>query len=300
MKNHRFLNEYLRETFGCKVYKLALESGCTCPNRDGTVGVGGCIFCPEGGSGDFAESLAGDLSDGEFDAAMERARAKVASKNPSGKYIAYFQSYTNTYGDTGRLLSLYKRVLLREDIVALSIGTRPDCMGPGVLSMLRELQTIKPVWVELGLQTVHERTARLINRGYELPVFEEAYRSLKEIGVTVVAHVILGLPGESLDDMRATVRYLANLSPRLDGIKLQLLHVLKGTALGNLYLEKGTTGGYEFDLDSYVSFIDELVSLLPRETVLHRLTGDGPKRDLLYPLWTGDKKRVLNAINKIK
>ena len=300
MKNHRFLNEYLRETFGCKVYKLALESGCTCPNRDGTVGVGGCIFCSEGGSGDFAESLAGDLSDGEFDAAMERARAKVASKNPSGKYIAYFQSYTNTYGDTGRLLSLYKRVLLREDIVALSIGTRPDCMGPGVLSMLRELQTIKPVWVELGLQTVHERTARLINRGYELPVFEEAYRSLKEIGVTVVAHVILGLPGESLDDMRATVRYLANLSPRLDGIKLQLLHVLKGTALGNLYLEKGTTGGYEFDLDSYVSFIDELVSLLPRETVLHRLTGDGPKRDLLYPLWTGDKKRVLNAINKIK
>ncbi len=290
------LSDELKKQFGEKVYKLSLDAGCTCPNRNGTVGFGGCIFCSEGGSGDFAQKIT-DINEYTISAQIEAAKAKVASKTSSDKYIAYFQSFTNTYGDIHRLSALYESVISRDDIVALSIGTRPDCLGPDVMEMLIALNAIKPVWIELGLQTINEKTASLIRRGYTLSVFEDAYKRLKEAGITVITHVILGLPGESLDDMRATVRYLAALSPTLDGIKLQLLHVLKNTDLASLY-EKGQADIYDFSIDSYVNFVIELLSYLPSDTVVHRITGDGPKSLLIHPLWSANKKAVLNAFNK--
>ena len=290
-------NEAMRARFGTKVYRLSLQSGCTCPNRDGTIGTGGCTFCSEGGSGDFAAPL---LPIGEQ---IEEAKKRVDAKIPSSiapadrRYIAYFQSYTNTYGSVDRLRALYSEALANPQIVALDIGTRPDCLPPEMLQMLRDLQITsgKPVWVELGLQTIHEDTARRVRRGYELPVFEDAYGRLKNSGLEVIIHVILGLPGETREDMLETVRYLTLLTPPPDGIKLQLLHILKGTELAREYEADPFP---LFTLDSYCDLVVDCLRLLPPETVVHRITGDGPKRLLIAPQWSADKKRVLNTLNK--
>ena len=285
----RRLTEYLQAEFGEKVYRLSLSSGCTCPNRDGHIGYGGCTFCSEGGSGEFASAVA------PIDEQICAAKDRIAEKTDAKRFIAYFQSFTNTYGDVDRLRELYLDTIRRDEIVALSLGTRPDCLEPSVMDMLRELKAIKPVWVELGLQTIHERTAEKIRRGYPLTTFEEAYAMLKEAGISVIVHVILNLPGESEEDMLETVRYLSLLTPALDGIKLQLLHILKGTELAREYEADPFP---LFTLDSYCDLVVDCLKLLPPQTVVHRLTGDGPKRLLIEPQWSADKKRVLNTLSR--
>lgn len=296
------LNLALRQQFGGKAYKLALSSGCTCPNRDGRCGVGGCTFCGEGGAGEFAAS--GLLS---VEQQLEQAKARVFAKR-SGSfagYIAYFQSFSNTYGRTERLMPLFEAAIRPEDVLALSIATRPDCLAEDMVAALAALNRRKPVWVELGLQTVHEDTARLINRGYALPVFEDAVRRLKAAGLTVIAHVIVGLPGEPAERTKETVRYLAGLG-QVDGIKLHLLHVMQGTKLAQQYgmeccsLEAACALPPlpAYSLDAYADLIVDLIELLPPDMVVHRMTGDAPKRLLLSPLWSGDKKRVLNTIHR--
>ena len=290
-------NDAMRARFGTKVYRLSLQSGCTCPNRDGTIGTGGCTFCSEGGSGDFAAPFV------SIEKQIKEARKRVDTKIPASiapedrRYIAYFQSYTNTYVNVAPPREIYTEAISHPQIVALDIGTRPDCLPPEMVEMLQNLQLSsgKPVWVELGLQTIHEETARRIRRGYELPVFEDAYRKLKENGLEVIVHVILGLPGESREDMLDTVRYLSSLAPTPDGIKLQLLHILKGTELAREYEADPFP---LFTLDSYCDLIVDCLKLLPPETVVHRLTGDGPKRLLIAPLWSADKKRVLNTLSR--
>ena len=298
-------NESMRARFGTKVYRLSLQSGCSCPNRDGRIGTGGCTFCSEGGSGDFAAPLL-PLRE-QIDLARARVDAKIPPSIPlkDRRYIAYFQSYTNTYGDAGRLSALYSEALENPQIVALDLGTRPDCLPPEILSMLRDLRIRygKPIWIELGLQTIHEPTAARIRRGYSLEVFEDAYRRLKEPsgggagagGFEVIVHVILGLPGETREDMLETVRYLSHLTPALDGIKLQLLHILKGTELAREYEADPFP---LFTLNSYCDLIVDCLKLLPPQTVIHRLTGDGPKRLLIEPQWSADKKKVLNTLSK--
>ena len=285
----RRLSDVLKEEYGEKIYRLALSAGCTCPNRDGTVGTGGCTFCSEGGSGDFAAQPASVAEQ------IEEAKRRIRDKTDAKRFIAYYQSFTNTYGDTDRLRALYMETIQRPDIAILALGTRPDCLGPEVMEMLTGLNHIKPVWVELGLQTVHECTAQVINRCYNLPVFEDAYNRLKEAGLTVIVHVIFGLPGETKEDMLDTVRYLAGLRPVLDGVKLQMLHILKGTKLGEQYEREPFP---LLSLEEYAELIAESLRILPRETVLHRMTGDGPKRILLAPDWTKDKKHVLNTLNR--
>lgn len=285
----------MKELYGRKVYKLSLSSGCTCPNRDGRIGTGGCTFCSEGGSGDFAAPFT------SIDEQIRKARllvdANIPSKIPSEerRYIAYFQSYTNTYGDTARLKSLYTETINRPEIVALSIGTRPDCLDKEKIGMLQELNRIKPVWVELGLQTIHDRTAERINRGYTLDVFTDAFQRLKAADLAVIVHVILGLPGETEEEMLETVRYLADCKPHPDGVKLQLLHVLKGTKLAAEYEEKPFR---IFTLEEYCRLVVRCLQILPEDIVIHRITGDGPKRLLIAPIWSADKKKTLNALNK--
>lgn len=280
------LSEYLKARFGCKVYKLALEGGMTCPNRDGTCGVGGCIFCAADGSGAFAQT-----GDTVF-AQIEAAKARVAGKIRDGKYIAYFQSFTNTYAPVSYLESLFRAAIDHPDVAVLSIATRPDCLPEDVLNLLAELNRIKPVWVELGLQTIHPDTARYIRRGYELPVYDRAVSDLKARGIEVITHVILGLPGESREQILDTVRYVG---ARTDGIKLQLLHVLRGTDLARDY----AAGRFRtLELDEYCDLIVDCLRCLPEHVVVHRLTGDGAKKDLIAPLWSGDKKRVLNTLNR--
>lgn len=291
------LSDYLKSKYGCKVYKLSLQSGCSCPNRDGRIGSGGCTFCSEGGSGDFAAPFL--PVDEQIAIAKKKVDAKFSKTAPTKehKYIAYFQSYTNTYGEPERLRGVFEAALRHPEIVALSIGTRPDCLQDAILLMLEELRETyqKEIWIELGLQTIHEKTAEHIHRGYPLSVFEDAYRRLKEHGFLVVVHVILGLPGESGEDMLETVRYLSSLTPVLDGIKLQLLHILKGTQLAEEYEAAPFP---LFTLEEYCSQVTECLALLPKETVVHRITGDGPKSLLIAPLWSADKKRVLNTLNK--
>ena len=284
----KLLNEYLRERFGCKVYKLSLSGARTCPNRDGTLGTGGCIFCSEGGSGDFAAEA--DLP--VHDQIME-AKKRVERKNPGGKYIAYFQSFTGTYAPLPYLRRIFTEALEEEDIVALSVGTRPDCLGEEVLTLLSELNRVKPVWVELGLQTIHERTAEYIRRGYPLSVYDKAVRDLHREGLEVIVHVILGLPGETAEDMAETVRYVADSGA--EGIKLQLLHVLKGTDLEKEYLEGRVP---VMTLKEYVDVLKAVTKVIPQSMVVHRLTGDGPKKLLIAPLWSADKKHVLNTIRR--
>ena len=285
----RRLNDVLKAEYGEKVYKLSLSSGCTCPNRDGTLSRGGCTFCSEGGSGDFAAPPA------PLETQIADAKARIRRKTDARKFIAYFQSYTNTYGDLKRLEALYTEAIRRDDVVILSLGTRPDCLGADVIAMLSRLNAIKPVWVELGLQTVHDRTAAQLNRGYPLSAFAEGYRALKEAGLTVIVHVIFSLPGESREDMLDTVRYLAALDPPPDGVKLQMLHVLRGTALGAQY-EKAPFP--LLSLEEYADLVAQSLCILPADTVVHRMTGDAPGRLLIAPEWTRNKKRVLNTINR--
>lgn len=282
------LNEYLRSRFGCKVYKLSLSADVTCPNRDGRLDTRGCIFCSAGGSGDFAADRHKPIAE-----QMEEAKARVRAKNRNGKYIAYFQSFTGTYAPVSYLRKIFTEAMRPEDIVALSVATRPDCLGPEVLALLSELNQTKPVWVELGLQTIHEGTARYIRRGYPLPVYDKAVRDLKEAGLEVIVHVILGLPGESAEDMLETVRYVA--ASGADGIKLQLLHVLRGTDLADDYYAGKVP---VMSLEEYTDLLCRVVKEIPDEMVIHRLTGDGPKKLLIAPAWSADKKKVLNTIHK--
>lgn len=284
--HYRSLNSALQERFGEKVYKLALSGGFTCPTRDGTLGTRGCIFC-SGGSGDFAMPAEDDVS-----SAIEAAKFVVAGKGGK-KFIAYYQSYTGTYGPVERLRRLYTETIQHPDIVALSVATRPDCLGSEVLDLLRELNRIKPVWIELGLQTIHPDTASYIRRGYDLPVFDDAVRNLRAIDITVIVHMILGLPGETPDRMVETARYIGQSGA--EGIKFQLLHVLEGTDLAEEYRR----GAFEvLSLDEYVSVLEQCIEAIPKEMVIHRLTGDGAKRSLIAPLWSADKKHVLNEINR--
>ena len=281
-------NKYLKDKFGQKVYKISLDGGFTCPNRDGKTGTRGCIFCSKGGSGDFAESREMSITE-----QIESGKKKVEKKIKSDKYIAYFQAFTNTYAPVEMLRQKYEEAINHPDIVALSIATRPDCLGDDVLRLLDEMNKIKPVFVELGLQTVHQKSAKYIRRGYDLSVYDKAVRDLKKIGVNVVVHVILGLPNESENDMLETVKYVCESGA--NGIKLQLLHVIDGTDLAKDY-KKGLFKTLEFD--EYVNLIVKCVKIIPKDIVIHRLTGDGAKKDLIAPLWSADKKRVLNAINK--
>ena len=283
------LNKYLRDTFGDKIYKLSLNAGFTCPNRDGKLGTKGCIFCSAGGSGDFAESSSLSITQ-----QIERGKERVAKKIKSGKYIAYFQAYTNTYAPVEILKSKYMEAVNHKDIVALSVATRPDCLGDDVLKLLDEINKIKPVFVELGLQTIHERTARYIRRGYTLDVYDKAVSDLKKIGVNTVVHLILGLPGETKQDMLDSVKYVCESG--IDGLKLQLLHVLKNTDLEKDYAQ----GKFKtLEMDEYLDILKSCVDIIPDNIVIHRLTGDGAKKDLISPLWSADKKKVLNAINKL-
>ena len=298
------LSTYLEKTFGEKVYRLSLSSGCGCPNRDGgalwkdkeksaAFFTGGCTFCSEGGSGEFAMNMP------DIKQQIVQAKALISKKTNAKKFIAYFQSYTNTYGDADRLKKLYKEAIEGDDIVALSIGTRPDCIDDDILSMLKELNAIKPVWVELGLQTIHKKTALRIHRGYELPVFDRTYQKLKEAGLTVIVHVILGLPGEEEKDMLDTVKYLSELKPELDGIKLQNLQILKGTLMKQEFEDERYRKDFHiFSMEEYTDLVVRCLKLLPERTVVHRMTGDGPRKLLVEPLWVTDKKRVMNMLTK--
>lgn len=283
--SYRSLSSYLTERFGEKLYKLTLDGGMTCPNRDGTVGSGGCIFCLNG-SGAFAQRQCGDI-----DRQVELAKSQVAAKSRSDLYIAYFQSYTNTYAPVEYLESLYRRTIDRPDIAVLSIATRPDCLGDDVIALLDRLNQIKPVWVELGLQTSNEDTARLIRRGYPLTVYDQAVKRLHSVGIEVITHMIIGLPGETVTDMENTVRHIAAAGS--EGIKLQLLHILRGTPLEQMYLDGQVQ---TLELEEYADIIARLISLLPPEMVVHRITGDGAKDELIAPLWSLDKKRVLGTV----
>lgn len=281
------LNNYLKERFGEKVYKIALNGGFTCPNRDGKIGTRGCIFCSKGGSGDFAESP--DLTITEQ---IKNGKKRLEKKIKNGKYIAYFQAFTNTYAPVEKLRAIYTEAIIHPDIVALSIGTRPDCLEDDVLALLDELNKIKPIFVELGLQTINEDTAKYIRRGYTLEVYDKAVADLHKIGINVVTHIILGLPGESKNDMLKSVEYACKVT---DGIKLQLLHILKGTDLAKDYEQ----GKFEvLTLEQYTEIIKGCVQIIPENVVIHRLTGDGAKKDLIAPLWSADKKTVLNTINR--
>lgn len=334
-KRYFSLDAYLKETFGEKVYKVSLNGGMTCPNRDGTLDTRGCIFCSAGGSGDFAAPVCDSVTR-QIDSAIAGIRK---AKTVGNKFIAYFQSYTNTYADVSYLRKIFTEAIMHPDIVALSIGTRPDCLGEEVLSLLASLNRIKPVWVELGLQTIHERTARFIRRGYELSVFEKAVTDLNRIGVQVIVHVIVGLPFESRQDLLDTIQYLSTYSrqwqeqrgmlkvqervcngavqqesevqwnalesrmaykdiqsvqnPIIQGIKLQLLHVLRGTDL-----EKYQPYFKTLSLEEYVDLVIACIERLPQDIVVHRITGDGPKALLLAPLWSASKKTVMNTIHR--
>lgn len=283
------LNSYLKNTFGTKVYKLALNGGMTCPNRDGTVGVGGCIFCSEGGSGEFTPCGVDSITQ-----QIEAAKEKVARKMPageSGKYIAYFQAFTNTYAPVSYLKNIFSEAIAHPDIVALSIATRPDCLGEDVLDLLSELNQQKPVWVELGLQTIHPDTALYIRRGYDLDCFDRAVAALKARSLQVIVHVILGLPGEDKEKMLQTVRYVGACGA--DGIKLQLLHVLEHTDLAVDY----KAGKFSvMEQDEYIDLVIDCLEVLPPSMVIHRLTGDGPKNILIAPIWSGNKRAVRNAL----
>lgn len=285
---YRTLNDHYRQTFGCKVYKLSIDGGFTCPNRDGKLGFGGCIFCSGDGSGDFAES-GNDIA-----AQLEAAKKRVEAKCKSGKYIAYFQAFTGTYAPVEVLRQRYLAAIAPEEIVGLSIGTRPDCLPEETVALLREINRIKPVSVELGLQTVHETTASYIRRGYKTEVYFDAVRRLKAAGIEVVTHIILGLPGETKDMMLETTRQA--VAAGTDGVKFHLLHVVQGTDLEKEYL----AGKFScLTLEEYGQILRECIALLPQTVTVHRITGDGAKRSLVAPLWSGDKKRVLNYLNKV-
>ncbi len=282
------LNEYLKSTFGEKVYKISLNGGMTCPNRDGTIDTRGCIFCSRGGSGEFAASAILDIKN-----QIEQAKQRIKAKTDCRKFIAYFQPFTNTYASVEYLEKIFTQAIEGDEIVALSIATRPDCLGDDVLALLDRLNRIKPIWVELGLQTIHKQTSDYIRRGYELEVYDTAVRNLHSIGINVITHIILGLPNESREMMLETVKYVGE---RTDGVKLQLLHILKDTDL----LDEYKAGKFKvLTLEEYIDILCDCIEILPQNVVIHRITGDGDKKLLVAPLWSADKKNVLNSINRI-
>ena len=281
---YKTANDYYKERFGCKVYKLSLDGGFTCPNRDGTVATGGCIFCSALGGGEFAEH--GDC----ITAQLEKAKARVAAKIKDGKYIAYFQSFTNTYAPYERLRSLFYEAIAPDYIVGLNIATRPDCLPDSAIELLKELNQIKPVTVELGLQTASDAVAEYINRGYQTEVYADAVSRLKQAGIEVITHIIIGLPG---DDPVATTRYAAHCGT--NGVKFHLLHILKNTRLAQEY-ETGKV--VALTLEEYAQILKACITVLPAETIVHRITGDGAKKDLIAPLWSADKKRTLNFLTQ--
>lgn len=309
-KRYHSLDYYLKNTYGTKMYKLALNAGMTCPNRDGKLGTTGCIFCSQGGSGEFAASKylsipeqieeakllintkvkrsikVGDDSYNVSDDGLTPEDAKLNNV----KYIAYFQAYTNTYAPINYLRKVFYEAIKSSDVEIISIATRPDCLGPDVLDLIAEINRIKPVWIELGLQTIHEKTAKVIKRGYKLNVFENAVNDLNKIGVNIIVHLILGLPGETEQDMLDTINYIAK--QHIHGVKLQLLHILKNTALVNLMPSM-----HILTMEEYTDLVIKCIERLPQEIVIHRLTGDGPKGTLLAPLWSKDKLTVMNTIN---
>lgn len=283
---YKTLNQYYREKFGCKVYKLSLDGGFTCPNRDGTKGVGGCIFCSESGSGEFAEKNCNDIL-----SQLNNAKQRVEKKYKGDKYIAYFQSFSNTYAPLDRLKKLYTEAISQKFIAGLSVATRPDCVDENVAQLLSEINRIKPVSVELGLQTSNPRTGEYINRCYTNEDYSNAMKLLKDHGIERVTHIILGLPGESADDMISTTKFAVENDT--DGIKFHLLHVLKNTKLYDDYLQ----GNFEtLSLEKYAEILKKCIEILPPKTVVHRITGDGDKKTLVAPLWSADKKRVLNFL----
>ena len=284
---YKTLSDHYRERFGCKVYKLSIDAGFTCPNRDGTCGTGGCIFCSGRGSGDFAE-WGGTVTE-----QLERAKKRVEAKNRDGKYIAYFQAFTNTYAPVETLRSLYLEAIAPEEIVGLAIGTRPDCLDGDVIELLKEVNSLKPVSVELGLQTIHENSVTFIRRNYVNQVYFDAVRLLKEAELEVVTHIILGLPGETPEMAAQTTA--AAVKAGTDGVKFHLLHVLRGTDLAELY-EKGTFSC--LSMEEYLLWLRACLAEVPQHAVVHRITGDGAKKDLIAPLWSADKKKVLNFLSK--
>jgi len=281
------LNRFLREEFGEKVYKLLLNGNMTCPNRDGSLGYTGCIFCSPAGSGDFAASNNISITR-QIQAQKELLRSKI----PARRFIGYFQAFTNTYAPVPYLRRIFMEAIMHPEIVALSIGTRPDCLGDDILQLLEELSRIKPIWIELGLQTIHEPTAKFIKRGYKLPVFDKAVQNLNRIHIPVIVHTILGLPYETNGQILETIDYISHLD--IFGIKLQLLHILKNTELADLYKEKPF---HVYTLEEYIDILISCIEHLSPEIVIHRLTGDGPKRLLIEPKWSSHKKLVLNKIN---
>lgn len=284
---YKTLNEHYRERFGCKVYKLSLNAGFTCPNRDGKCGTGGCIFCSASGSGEFAEKFDGDITK-----QLENAKKRVNAKIRNGKFIAYFQSFTNTYADIKTLEGLYMAAIAPDYIVGLSVATRPDCLPKQTVELLKKINQIKPVSVELGLQTTNEETARFIRRGYETSVYFDAVKRLRSAGLEVVTHIIIGLPGEDMQTAAETTRQAVQAGT--DGVKFHLLHVLKNTDLALEY----ENGSFEcLTLEKYAEILCECIKQLKPETVVHRITGDGAKSQLIAPLWSADKKYVLNYLN---
>lgn len=282
----KMLSQYYKETFGCKVYKLSLDGGFTCPNRDGSLGTGGCIFCT--GSAEFAEQSCASIPQ-----QLERAKARVSAKNKGGKYISYFQSYTNTYAPVEHLRELFFAAIEPEDIVGLSVATRPDCLGDDVVALLQEINRVKPVYVELGLQTIHQATAVYIRRGYPSAAYYDAMARLRAAELHTVTHIILGLPGESAEDMVQTTQ--AAVDAGTEGIKFHLLHVMRGTDLAKDY----EAGNFScLSMEAYGDILKACTDILPENIVLHRITGDGAKKDLIAPLWSADKKKVLNYLYK--
>ena len=289
-KPYYSLNAYFKNKYGEKIYKIAVNAGLSCPNRDGTLGSRGCIFCSSGGSGDFAVDMKDSSVSEQIKACIDRFDKKFGDK-----FVIYFQAFTNTYGDIGYMRKIWTEALSHEDVVGISIATRPDCLGDEVIYLLRELKekaVNKFIWIELGLQTIHEKTSEYIRRGYNLSVYDEAVKKLDYIGIPYITHIILGLPDETREMMIDTVRYVNERKPF--GIKLQLLHVIEGTDLANDYQE----GKFEvLDMDSYISLVIECLENISPEIVIHRVTGDGPKKILIAPTWSGDKKKVLNTLH---
>ena len=287
-KPYYSLDFYLKQTFGEKIYRVALDGGMSCPNRDGTIGTGGCIFCSAGGSGDFAASRLLSITE-----QIEQEKQKIQQKRPCNRFIAYFQAYTNTYAPIETLHRLFTEAISHPDIAVLSIATRPDCLDESVLALLEELNQKKPVWIELGLQTMHDNTADFIHRGYPLSVYQDTVIRLKRRNLPIITHIILGLPYESEADMLATIAYLNQIG--CDGIKLQLLHILRGTQLAKLYQKEPFP---IFTQEEYLSVLIHCLEHLSPHTVIHRVTGDGPKDLLLAPLWSQNKRGVLNSLHR--
>ena len=287
-KRYHSLDFHLRSRFGEKVYRIALNGGMTCPNRDGHIGTGGCIFCSADGSGDFAGrpflTISQQLAEGKM---------HLLTKRPVQSYIAYFQAFTNTYAPVSYLESIFTEAIEDPDVKILSVATRPDCLGDDVIDLLKRLNQIKPVWVELGLQTIHPETVRFIRRGYETAIFDQAVQRLRGAGIEVIVHVILYLPGETEEMMLKTIEYLNRCD--IQGIKLQLLHILEGTNLADIYREEHF---YVPDMETYIRMLGQCISHLRPDIVIHRLTGDGPKNLLIAPLWTGAKRSVLNRLHQ--